>query len=110
MILKNHTHKTILAHDLKEAKTLKEKSVGLLSAAKPYALLFHTRWGIHTFGMKYPIDVLVLNKHNYVVKLKEKLKPNQIFLWNPMYHCIIELPTQTIHHSKTSQGDLVKWK
>ena len=84
----------------KQAKNLWEQTKGLLGTNKPYPLLFHTRWGIHTLGMKYPIDIVILDKNNTIVKLKENLKPNQIFLWNPKYTNVLELPEGTIQKMK----------
>jgi uncharacterized protein len=81
---------------VKTAKDLKEKAQGLIGVSKPFALMLETHFGIHTFGLKFPIDVLVLTNRNTVVSLKENLKPNRIFLWNPIYGKIIELPAGII--------------
>jgi hypothetical protein len=81
---------------VKEAKNLKEKIQGLIGKDKPYALMIKTRFGIHTFGLKFPIDVLILDDKNNVVSVKKHLRPNRIFLWNPMYEKVLELPSGTI--------------
>ena len=81
---------------VKEAVNLREKIQGLIGEDKPYALMTETRFGIHTFGLKFPIDVLILNNENKVVSIRKNLKPNKIFLWNPMYKKVIELPRGTI--------------
>lgn len=44
-----------------ETKNLIEKVVGLIGKDKPIALLIKTHFGIHTFGLKFSIDVLRLN-------------------------------------------------
>lgn len=82
------------------ANTWKEKTLGLLRYKKPESLLLRTRFGIHTFGLTYPIDVLVLNKHHRVIALKERLKPNRVFFWNPKYNAVVELPQGTIAQKK----------
>lgn len=104
----NQTKQTIIAEKVIEAKSLKDQSVGLLKYKTPTAMLIKTRWGIHTFFMKYPIDVLVLDDQNRVVKLKENLNPNQIFFWNPKHRKILELPHGTIIYSKTNIKDKLK--
>lgn len=81
---------------VKETKNIQEKIQGLIGKDKPYALMIRTRFGIHTFGLKFPIDVLILNNENKVVSIKKNLKTNRIFLWNPMYDRVIELPRGTI--------------
>ena len=85
--------------------SLRDRTLGLLQYDKPIALIFHTRFGIHTFGLKYPIDVIILNKDGKVVKIRENLQPNRIFLWNPRYAKVIELPEETIRRLKTKVGD-----
>lgn len=92
---------------IKEAKNLKEKMQGLIGIDKPYALMIKTRFGIHTFGVKFPIDVLILNKKNKIVSIKENLKPNKIFLWNPMYEKVLELPSETIKKKTIRMNDTV---
>lgn len=81
---------------VRKAANLKEKIQGLIGKEKAYCLMIETRFGIHTFGVKFPIDVLVLNDKNKVFSMKKNLKPNQIFLWNPIYKKVIELPFGTI--------------
>lgn len=72
-------------------------------------MLLKTRFGIHTFGLKYPIDVLILNKQNYVVAMKEKLKTNRIFVWNIKYETVLELPYGVIKKSITRIGDILQF-
>jgi uncharacterized protein len=80
----------------KEARNLKERIRGLIGKDKPYVLMIRTRFGIHTFGVKFPIDVLILDNENKTVSIKENLKPKRIFLWNPRYEKVLELPRGTI--------------
>ena len=89
-------------------KTLSEKSKGLLGATKGYAVYFTTRFGIHTFGMKFSIDVLILDSNNIVVKYVEKLAPNKLFFWNPRFDKIIELPSGEIQKQKIQCGDTIR--
>lgn len=81
---------------VKKAKNLREKISGLIGKKKPESLMIKTHFGIHTFGLKFPIDALILDKNNKVVALKKNLKPNRIFVWNPLYEKVLELPTGTI--------------
>lgn len=105
MILKNLTGKTILSNNLKEAKSFIDVSMGLLKKANPRSLLFKTRFGIHTFFLKKPIDVIILNSNKRIVKLKSSLKQNRIFLYNIKYFLVIELPEGVIKKSKTNIND-----
>lgn len=84
----------------KNAKSLLDKTKGLIGKQDIEPLYFETRFGIHTFGLKETIDVIILNHTNHIIALKEHLKPNRIFLWNPMYKKVVELPKGTIRNKK----------
>ncbi|KKR78312.1 MAG: hypothetical protein UU23_C0001G0076 [Candidatus Curtissbacteria bacterium GW2011_GWA1_40_9] len=104
MILYNLSQKTILTNNLKEAKSLPDKLLGLHKKTNPRSLLFKTRFGIHTFFLAKSIDVLVLNKKNKV-SIAKTIQPNRIFIYNPCYSIVIELPAGTIRKSKIQKGD-----
>ena len=80
-----------------------DKIKGLSGAKKAYPVFFQTRFGIHTFGLKFPIDVLILDQDDMVVKLAENLKSNRIFIWNPLFDKCIELPAGEIKKRKISK-------
>ena len=107
MRLINKTKITTISSQIVEAKTWKQKVFGLTIAHNPYPICFNTHLGIHTFGMKYAIDVLILNKESIVVKVKQNLEPNRVLLWNPIYSTVIELPTGTIKNTQTKTGDYI---
>lgn len=93
---------------VKELKNFKDKLTGLINAKKPFAVLIKTRWGIHTFGLKFPIDVLILDKNKRAVKIKINLKPNRILLWPPFFNTVLELPEGSIEKNKIKAGDTIK--
>lgn len=87
--------------------TLAQKSVGVIGAKKITPTYFTTRFGIHTFGVLQPIDVLVLDEGNCVVAVKERLLPNRIFFWRPKYFHVVELPSETIRKKKITIGETI---
>jgi|SRR3989338_5563032 len=101
----NISKKITLAENISIANNYLDKARGLIGVNEPQALLFKTRWGIHTFGMKFPIDVIVFNEKNIVCVVKENLKANSVFFWNPRYKNVLELPTGTIKNTLTDIGD-----
>lgn len=107
MIIKNKTNGKILSENAVKAKTYKQRAFGLLLAKKAATMIFQTRFGIHTLFMKYPIDVLVLDKENKIAALKRDLKPNRIFVWNIKHDTIIELPAGIIQNSSSNIGDQI---
>ena len=82
------------------------KITGLLGENEAKTVVFDTRFGIHTFFLKFPIDLLVLDD-NGVVKLARTVKPNRIAFWNISFKTVIELPLGTLHKTRTKIGDIV---
>ena len=73
-------------------------------------MLFKTRFGVHTWGLKDPIDILILDKHKKVVKMKKSLLRNGLFFWNIQFDTVVELPKGSISSSQTQNGDIVEWE
>ena len=84
------------------------KSRGLIGKKTPGAIFLTTRFGIHTFFLSFPIDVIVLNDQHIVVALKESLLPNRIFIWNPKYSHVLELPNGEIKRNKLKIGQKIQ--
>lgn len=86
------------------------------SATRRTGLLKHTRldpgeglWivpseGVHTFGMKFPIDVLFLDKKRRVKKMRPNMVRGKI-AFSLLSHSTLELPAGTIEETGTRPGD-----
>ena len=85
-----------------------EKSEGLLGAKKPSPIFFKTHFGIHTFFMKFPIDVVILDSKGRVVAMKESLYPNRLFIWNPYYSGVLELPQGAVKKLKITKNSIIQ--
>lgn len=89
----NKTKDALVSDDVLVLKTFREKSNGMRIFKEPRAVYFETRWGVHTLGMKFPIDVVVLDEGGVVRAIKRDIKPNRCFFWNPKHRRVLELPT-----------------
>jgi uncharacterized membrane protein (UPF0127 family) len=87
---------------------MKDKIIGLIGKEKPEPLMIKTHFGIHTFGVKFPIDIIILNNENIVKSIKKNLKPNRIFLWNPAYEKVLELPQETIEKKRIKINEVIE--
>jgi uncharacterized membrane protein (UPF0127 family) len=87
-----------------------EKSKGLIGDLKINPIYFETRWGIHTFGIKSEIDVLILDNNNKTAVIKESLKPNRVFMWNPRFKKVLELPAGQIRKLGIKTGGIITVK
>lgn len=114
MIL-NRTKQSIIATHVQIAMTAHARRIGLLKhdQLEPgHTLGIPARaWipllAIHTFGMKFPIDVLFLDKHNQVIRCCT-LPPNRIeFAWDA--RMVLEIAVGTISQSRTQRGDQVEF-
>lgn len=103
----NISKNTVVSENF-SAKTGFSKIKGLIGSRRNITVVFKTRFGIHTFFLKYPIDVIVLDKYKRAVIIKRSLKPNRFFFWNIKYDTVVELPKESVDKSKTEIGDLLK--
>ena len=105
-MVKNQTKKTVIAKNFSKKSAL-GKIKGLMGEKTSQAIVFHTRFGIHTFFLQFPIDIVILDRKSQVVALKKGLKPNRIFFWNIKFDTVIELPGGCLEKSKTQVGDII---
>ena len=65
--------------------------------------------GVHTFGMKYPIDVAYLDSGKRVIRLYHQLAPFRFTAIKLKSHSVVELPAGVLQQSQTSVGDLLEF-
>lgn len=107
MLIENQTRNTVVASGALFAKDFITKSIGLISHATPVPLVFKTQLGIHTFFMRYEIDVMLLDESNYIRDICPYLKPNRLYVWGFFTRTVIELPAGRINETKSRIGDEV---
>jgi len=64
---------------------------------------------IHTFGMKFPIDVVFLSRKRKVLKVKENMGRRRIALCLRAYS-VLELPAGTVARYPTRPGDQLEFE
>lgn len=96
---------------LKNSSKLKgfKKIIGLIGKEKSEVVIFKTRFGIHTFFLKFSIDLVIISKDNKVVFIKKSIKPGNIVFWNPRYDTVIEMPEGTIEKLQINIGSILKF-
>jgi uncharacterized membrane protein (UPF0127 family) len=90
------------------AKTFWARFRGLMwraSLGKGQGLVLKGDKSIHTFFMRFPIDVVYVDRAQRVVRVDPAMSPNRIgpIVFEAAY--ILELPAGTIQASGTSVGD-----
>jgi uncharacterized membrane protein (UPF0127 family) len=106
----NLTNQRELASNLREPTNIFGRLRGLLgeSSLPPgEGLLIKPCNSIHTFGMRFSIDVIFLNNDNHVVAVSKNLRPNRMTRLHLRAKSVIELPAGTIDGTATEIGHKV---
>ena len=105
--LRNVTRGTVLGEAIDVADTSAKRATGLLKHTELRAgegLWIVPCEGVHTYFMKFPLDLVYIDKKNVVRKVVRNVPP-----WRAsfclMAHSIVELPVGTIEGSATRKGD-----
>jgi uncharacterized membrane protein (UPF0127 family) len=104
----NKTKQTFLAFRVNVADSVAGRLIGLLGrrALKPDSgVWIYPANAIHTIGMLFSFDVVMIDKNFKVVSVKEMVKPFRVILPKLRAESVIELPAHTIFRSRTEIGD-----
>lgn len=72
------------------------------------AMLIHPCNMVHTFFMKFPIDILFISKEYEALYAIENMLPQNISPFIRKAISVIELPSGTIEKTNTKKGDCLK--
>lgn len=109
----NATTGAVIADRVRIAEDYKSRSVGLLSRRnfeKGEGLLIRPCNSIHTFFMRFPIDVVFLDKNGVVLKIKHSLQPWRFSACVPFGYMTLELPENTIEKSNICFKNVIKFE
>lgn len=70
-----------------------------------HALLIKPCSSIHTFFMRFPIDVVFVDKASRVVKIAENVKPWRLLLGGKGAHAVVELANGALAGTDLKVGD-----
>lgn len=110
MPLINKNRNTCLAHTVTIADTFFTRLKGLLGKAGlpgGHCLILKPCRSVHTMFMKFPIDLLFLDKDNRVVGIISNLTPFKMTGIIKGSRLAVELPAGTIASTGTVTGDTV---
>lgn len=110
MELINYSTGSTIAKEVKQAHRFWPRFKGLMfTNSMPAGRALHLApcSSIHTFFMKYEIDVLYINKENEIVGIEERLKPGRLGSRFSGASSVIEFPAGAINHLTASVGHTV---
>lgn len=103
----------VLAGAASVATSLGARMKGLLgtaSLAAGAALVIRPCTGVHTFFMKYPIDVVFADRDGVVVAVCHALRPWRWTAIHPHAYEAIELPAGAAEAAGVKEGDRIGYK
>jgi hypothetical protein len=112
MHLRNKTRATTVGTQITTADTFLTRLIGLAGKRGMDAgcgLIITPSSGIHTFGMRFAIDVVALSKDLRVLKLWHCLVPFRMTGLSFKTHSMLELPAGTIGVCEMRVGDQLEW-
>jgi hypothetical protein len=109
----NTTRKTVLASRAERARSFWARLRGLMfrdSLPESGALIIEPNSSVHTFWMRFPIDVVFTDRQNRVVGVVKAMPPNRPFAGARGARRTIELPAGVISATNTQLGDTLEFQ
>ena len=106
----NTRNKKIVSSNVIVAERLLERMRGLLGKRgleNGESLLIKPCKGVHTLGMRFPIDVIFLDSGNNILNMRENMPPNRISSLSLRTSMVLELQAGTISLAETRIGDRI---
>lgn len=106
----NQSKQTVLGDAIEVADTSATRMKGLLGRdglASGEGLWIIPCEAIHTFRMRFAIDVVFLNRHKQVTKVVHAIKPSRMAL-SLRARSVVELPAGTARRTRTEKGDQIE--
>src|SRR5213082_3431112 len=104
----NKTRETFLAFRVAVADSILGRLIGLLgrrSLAPDSGVWIVPSNAVHTIGMLFSFDLVLIDKNFKVVGLRELVRPFTVTWPNHRAESVIELPAHSIFRSRTQIGD-----
>ena len=112
MRIRNRDRGTILTEKADVADTSAKRRTGLLKHTKldtGEGLWIAPCESVHSFGMKFAIDVVYLDRKKKVRKIRKNMVPRRISACLTA-HSVLELPVGVIDASRTEPGDQLEFE
>ena len=111
----NRTRQLYLSTELALAHTHWSRLPGLLGVSEDdfrngFGLWIRPCRGVHTLAMRFPIDVVYLNRAGTVVHVEHNLQPWRFSPIRMQASSVLELPSHTVARTGTAAGDSIEIK
>ena len=113
MRIVNESRDTILAERADVARSFWPRFWGLMGRRElpeGAGLVIEPGSSVHTFWMRFPIDVIFADRSGRVVGLRETMPPNRPYAGARGAYRTLELPAGTIARTATARGDRLRFE
>jgi uncharacterized membrane protein (UPF0127 family) len=109
----NRTRGTLVAENVRVARTHWSRLRGLIGTTHAGFPPGQALWivpcrGVHTFAMRFPLDLLYLDRARKVIDVHENVQPWRVAPLRFHAASVMELPPGAIRKSRTEIGDKVE--
>ena len=107
----NLTRQTVLASSAELADRGEKRRKGLLGRSRlapGEGLWILPCEAVHTFGMRFPIDLVYLDRNHHIKKVRSNVRPWRLSACLTA-HSVLELASGTIRETKTRPGDRLEF-
>lgn len=108
----NQTKHQSLGEKIREAETFFQRALGLLGNKrlnKGEGLYIPNCRSIHTFFMRFPIDVIFIDKNNGIVKVISNLMPFRLGFGPFNTAGVLEFSAGTLNDNHCHTGDIISF-
>ncbi len=107
----NVSRGTVLAEEAVVAETPQARRRGLLGTdflGDGAGMLILPCRQVHTFGMRYPIDVIFIEDSWKVKRITHRMRPNRLSALVLASRAVLELPAARAAETGTREGDILR--
>jgi uncharacterized protein len=107
----DESHQTVIACRVQKAATLRERLFGLIGRKELAAgegLWLEPCNGVHTIGMRFAIDLLVLDSEGRVLRIVTRLKPWRVSVPVKGAQSVVELAAGVLESTSLRPGDIIR--
>lgn len=113
-VVLNKTRGVILSSRAEVARSFCKRAKGLLGRSFKEFSQGNALWivpcdGVHTFGMRFPIDVAYLDAEGRILRIYHQLAPFRIAALSLKAKSVLELPPGTLDQTNTDVGDRLEF-
>ena len=111
MNIYNSTKDSLVSDEVKVAQSFLTRTIGLLSRSnisENQSLIIKPCCSIHTFFMRFPIDVLFVDGKNRIIAAYENVLPNRILPVHLTSLYVVELAAGQITNKNIEKCDIIQ--